>query len=274
MVGGTLKFNIMDKKIISIIGGGNMGTAIAEGLIKSGQFKPENIIVSDIRQKQLSALKEQGVQVISDNVEAVKKASILLLAVKPYQVKPVLDQVKSAIKPEKQLMLSIAAGVTCAQIEESVGKMPIFRIIPNTAISIQESMTCISVANVTPEQEEKVVSMFNQLGKAVVIAEELMNAATVIGSCGTAFALRYMRASMQAGIEIGFNSELAQLISAQTVLGAAKLIIESGRHPEQEIDKVTTPQGITIVGLNEMEHQGFSSALIKGVITSFGKLKK
>ncbi len=251
-----------------------MGSAIAEGLIKSGLYKPEDIIISDIRQKQLAGLKEKGVQVISDNVEAVKKASLVLLAVKPYQVKPVLEQVKPEIKPQSQLLLSIAAGITCAQIEESVGKMPIFRIIPNTAISIQESMTCISVANVLPEQEEFVLNIFNQLGKAVVIAEELMNAATVIGSCGTAFALRYMRASMQGGIEIGFNSELAQLISAQTVLGAAKLIIESGRHPEQEIDKVTTPQGLTIVGLNEMEHQGFSSALIKGVMASFGKLKK
>jgi pyrroline-5-carboxylate reductase len=264
----------MQNKILSIIGGGNMGSAIAEGLIKSGLYKPEEIIISDIRQKQLAGLKEKGVHVISDNVEAVKRASLVLLAVKPYHVKPVLEQVRQEIKPESQLLLSIAAGVTCAQIEESVGKMPIFRIIPNTAISIQESMTCISVAHVLPEQEEFVLNIFNQLGKAVVIAEELMNAATVIGSCGTAFALRYMRASMQGGIEIGFNSELAQLISAQTVLGAAKLIIESGRHPEQEIDKVTTPQGLTIVGLNEMEHQGFSSALIKGVMASFGKLKK
>jgi pyrroline-5-carboxylate reductase len=264
----------MSKKNISIIGGGNMGIAIAEGLTKSGLYKPAEIIISDIRQKQLGGLKEKGVQVTSDNVEAVKQASLILLAVKPYQVKSVLEQVHAAIKPAEQLLLSIAAGVTCAQIEELVGKMPIFRIIPNTAISIQESMTCISVAHVSPEQEELVLNIFNKLGKAVVIGEELMNAATVIGSCGTAFALRYMRASMQGGIEIGFNSELAQLISAQTVLGAAKLIIESGRHPEQEIDKVTTPQGLTIVGLNEMEHQGFSSALIKGVMASFGKLKK
>ncbi|HEX3007213.1 MAG TPA: pyrroline-5-carboxylate reductase [Bacteroidales bacterium] len=264
----------MKNHTFSIIGGGNMGSAIAEGLIKSGLFKPENVIVSDIRQKHLSSLKEKGVQVISDNVEAVRKASIVLLAVKPYHVKQVLDDVKAAIDPSKQLLLSIAAGVTCAQIEEAVGKMPVFRLIPNTAIAIQESMTCISAKNVTPEQEELVVDIFNHLGKTVVIGEELMNAATVIGSCGTAFALRYLRASMQGGIEIGFNSELAQLISAQTILGATKLILESGRHPEQEIDKVTTPQGITIVGLNEMEHQGFSSALIKGVITSFNKLKK
>jgi pyrroline-5-carboxylate reductase len=259
---------------ISIIGGGNMGTAIAEGLIKSKLFKPENIIISDIRQKHLEGLKEKGVQITSDNKEAVSKATIVLLAIKPYHVDQILGDIKGSLQPSKHILLSIAAGVGCAQLQEGAGKMPVFRIMPNTAISIQESMTCISHINATAEQEEMVVNIFNHLGKTAIINEELMNAATVLGSCGTAFALRFLRASMQGGIEIGFNSELAQLISAQTVLGAAKLILESGRHPEQEIDKVTTPQGITIVGLNEMEHQGFSSALIKGVITSYGKLKK
>ena len=108
----------------------------------------------------------------------------------------------------------------------------------------------------------------------VFIPEDLINAATVLGSCGTAYALRFLRASIQGGIEIGFHAEMAQLIASQTILGAAKLILATGHHPEQEIDRVTTPQGITIVGLNEMEHQGFSSALIKGVITSYNKIKK
>jgi pyrroline-5-carboxylate reductase len=264
----------MKNQTFSIIGGGNMGSAIAEGLIKSGLFQPNQIIISDIRQKHLDHLKDKGVMVVSDNVEAVKKATIVLLAIKPYHANQILTEIKSSLDPAKQLLLSIAAGVTLSQIQEVVGTMPIFRIMPNTAISIQESMTCIAVLNVTETQKEQVVNIFNHLGKTVVINEDLINAATVLGSCGTAFALRFLRASMQGGIEIGFNSELAQLISAQTALGAAKLILESGRHPEQEIDKVTTPQGITIVGLNEMEHQGFSSALIKGVITSYGKLKK
>jgi pyrroline-5-carboxylate reductase len=135
-------------------------------------------------------------------------------------------------------------------------------------------MTCIAEANSTKEQQEKVLQIFNQLGKTVFIDESLIDAATVLGSCGTAYALRYLRASIQGGIEIGFNAEMAQLIVAQTTLGAAKLILETGNHPEQEIDRVTTPKGITIVGLNEMEHQGFSSALIKGVITSYNKVKK
>ncbi|NJO68269.1 MAG: pyrroline-5-carboxylate reductase [Bacteroidetes bacterium] len=264
----------MKNHTFSIIGGGNMGSAIAEGLIKSGLFQPGQIIISDIRQKHLSGLIEKGVQVTSDNVEAVKKATIVLLAIKPYHANQILAEIKSTLDPAKQLLLSIAAGISLSQIQEVVGNMPVFRIMPNTAIAIQESMTCISVLNAKPEQEEMVVNIFNHLGKTAVIPEDLINAATVLGSCGTAFALRFLRASMQGGIEIGFNSELAQLISAQTLLGASRLILEGGRHPEQEIDKVTTPQGITIVGLNEMEHQGFSSALIKGVITSYSKLKK
>jgi pyrroline-5-carboxylate reductase len=115
--------------------------------------------------------------------------------------------------------------------------------------------------------------MFDKLGKTVIIPEELMGASTVIGACGIAFALRFMRAMSQGGIEIGFNSEMSQLITAQTVKGAAKLILETANHPEGEIDKVTTPQGITISGLNEMEHQGLSSAVIRGLTTSFNKLE-
>lgn len=264
----------MTAQNISIIGGGNMGTAIAEGLIRSGVFAPGQITISDIRHKHLEHLKAKGVQLVSDNAEAVRNAHILLLAVKPYHVNQILEQVKPSLDLNKHIIVSIAAGVSCTQIQEQLGRFPIFRLMPNTAIAIQQSITCISSLNATKEQENLIVDILNHLGKTAIISEDLMNAATVLGSCGTAFALRFLRASMQAGIEIGFNSELAQLISAQTLLGAAQLILESGKHPEQEIDKVTTPQGITIVGLNEMEHQGFSSALIKGVITSYNKLKK
>jgi pyrroline-5-carboxylate reductase len=110
------------------------------------------------------------------------------------------------------------------------------------------------------------------LGKVVVIDEKLMDAATVLGACGIAYALRYIRANIQGGIEIGFDAATASLIAAQTVKGAAELLIKTGRHPEQEIDKVTTPKGCTIAGLNEMEHQGFSSSLIKGISASFEKI--
>jgi len=172
-----------------------------------------------------------------------------------------------------QILISAVAGLGLQKLEDSVNGTGVlaFRIMPNTAIAIQESMTLISSNSKSEETRNLVVEIFNQLGKAIFISEDLMAAATVLGSCGIAFALRYMRAAMQGGIEMGFSAEMAQFITAQTVKGAAQLILESGRHPEQEIDKVTTPRGITITGLNEMEHQGFSSSLIQGLIASFNK---
>ena len=149
---------------------------------------------------------------------------------------------------------------------------PVFRVMPNTAIAIQESMTCISHHHANEVQMKFVADVFNQLGKTVIIEENLMDAATVLGACGTAYAMRYIRANIQGGIEIGFSAKVASLIAAQTVKGAAELLLKMNTHPEQEIDKVTTPKGCTIAGLNEMEHQGFSSSLIKGIITSYKKI--
>jgi pyrroline-5-carboxylate reductase len=146
--------------------------------------------------------------------------------------------------------------------------------MPNTAIAIQESMTCVAARNVSEDKLQYVFDIFGQLGKTVRIDEKLMDAATVLGACGTAFAMRYIRANIQGGIEIGFDAATANLIAAQTVKGAAELLLRRGTHPEQEIDKVTTPKGCTIAGLNEMEHKGFSSSLIKGLVTSYEKIAK
>ncbi len=146
--------------------------------------------------------------------------------------------------------------------------------MPNTAAAIQQSMTCLSFNNATEKQIAFAKELFSTIGKIAVIEEKLMDAATILGSCGTAYALRYIRASIQGGIEIGFDANTASLIAAQTVKGAAELLLQKGAHPEQEIDKVTTPKGLTITGLNEMEHQGFSSAIIKGITTSYNKIVK
>lgn len=144
--------------------------------------------------------------------------------------------------------------------------------MPNTAVAIQQSMTCISARDITSEQLNYVKELFEQLGRVVVIEEKLMEAATVLAACGTAYAMRYIRANIQGGIEIGFDAATASLIAAQTVKGAAQLLLQKNTHPEQEIDKVTTPKGCTIAGLNEMEHQGFSSSLIKGIVASYEKI--
>lgn len=264
---------MIDQKI-TIIGGGNIGSAIAFGLVKSKQIQPADITVSDRYLDVLKKLQEQSVSITDNNIKAAQKADIIILAVKPYQAIAVIEEIKPVFNPHK-ILISLVAGVGLEKLEKAAGSnVQIFRIMPNTAIAIQESMTLISTNVKSEELRNLVVHIFDQLGKALIISEDLMGAATALASCGIAFALRYMRAAMQGGIEIGFGAEIAQLITAQTVKGATGLILESGRHPEQEIDKVTTPRGITITGLNEMEHKGFSSSVIQGLIASYNKIEK
>jgi len=262
---------MIDQKI-TIIGGGNLGGSVAFGLIKSKQIQPSDLTVSDRYVSVLKKFQEQGATVTDNNVEALRNANIIILAVKPYQAQEIIEEINPVLN-SKQILISSVAGLGLQKLEESLKSSGVqtFRIMPNTAIAIQESMTLISTNVQSEEICNLVVHLFNQLGKATIISEDLMAAATVLGSCGIAFALRYIRAAMQGGIEMGFSAEMAQFITAQTVKGATELILQSGRHPEQEIDKVTTPRGITITGLNEMEHQGFSSSLIQGLIASFNK---
>ncbi|SHM50261.1 pyrroline-5-carboxylate reductase [Chitinophaga sp. CF418] len=265
----------MSNKKIAIIGGGNLGKAIAQGLLKSGFSVPADLTVTKRSLASVSDLQSLGVQTISDNEAAIRGAEIIVVALKPYNVREVLSQVKTAFDPSRQILISVITGVSIDDLEQIAGAgMPVVRAMPNTAIAIQESMTCICHKNVSEQQEAYVTEMFNQLGVAVSIDEKLMDAATVLGACGIAYALRFIRASIQGGIEIGFDARTANLIAAQTVKGAAQLLIKENRHPEEEIDKVTTPKGCTIAGLNEMEHQGFSSSLIKGITVSYNKIAK
>ncbi|HLZ89864.1 MAG TPA: pyrroline-5-carboxylate reductase [Puia sp.] len=264
----------MNKKI-AIIGGGNLGTAIAEGLIQSGFVAPKHILITKRNIHTLHDLERKGVLVSDKNEEAVRYADLVILAVKPFQVNDILLSLKGEFRAEKQVLVSVVTGISIEHIVGYLGNgVPVVRAMPNTAIAIQQSMTCIATRNVSEEHFQYVMDIFNQLGKAVRIDEKLMDAATVLGACGTAFAMRYIRANIQGGIEIGFDAATANLIAAQTVKGAAELLLQKGTHPEQEIDKVTTPKGCTIAGLNEMEHRGFSSSLIKGLVASYDKIAK
>lgn len=263
------------KKHITIIGGGNLGQAIARGLIESSFVTAKELTLT---RRHLIALKDfadHGISITSDNTQAVKEASIVILCVQPKQLASVLEEISGSLN-KKATIISTITGVSLSDIEQVIGEEHnLFRAMPNTAISIRESMTCIAASkNVSPEAKQQVLELFSKMGQAILIEEEQMASATVLAACGIAFALRYIRATAQGGIEVGFESELAHKIAAQTVKGAAALLQQSHRHPESEIDKVTTPQGCTIAGLNEMEHRGFSSALIKGISTSFNKIAK
>ena len=251
------------KSKIAIIGGGNLGTAIAEGLISSEFAAAEDITVTKRNTVTLAPLKEKGVNITDDNKAAVASAGIIILAVKPFQVKEVLSSISASITSD-HILVSVVTGVMISDLEEVIKiSIPVFRAMPNTAIAIKESMTCLSQHNASESQVQLINNLFSTVGKVVAIDEKLMDAATVLGACGTAYAMRYIRANIQGGIEIGFDAATASLIAAQTVKGAADLLLIKKSHPEFEIDKVTTPKGCTIAGLNEMEHRGFSSSLIK-----------
>lgn len=263
------------KTEVTILGGGNLGTALAKGLVRSEEAsKQYNVTITRRNVELIKHLEEKNITATSDNTEAVKKSELLILAVQPNQIGALLEEIKPVLDHKKHVLISAITGVTDEEIEELTGPgFSIIRVMPNTAAAINQSMTCVES---TPhkEAEQAVIKLFNTIGKTLVIGTRLMEAATVLGACGIAFFLRFIRAASQGGIEVGFHAEEAQLIAAQTALGASALLLHSNGHPEQEIDKVTTPKGCTIAGLNEMEHYGLSSALIKGIKTSYEKIEK
>ncbi len=260
---------------ITIIGGGNMGGAIARGLSQGDIFQAKDITVIDICQSVLNELTayNKDIQTYEENDEAIKSADIVVIALKPWLVENLLDGIKYLLDYDRQIIISVAAGVTFEQLKHFLKKVSaddptVFRVIPNTGISVKESMTFISSDNASETQEKLVCNIFNSLGKSMLVDEKYMSAGTALGSCGIAYAFRYIRAAMEAGVEIGFYPEQAKTIVLQTLKGAIDLMLENNSHPEVEIDKVTTPGGITIKGLNAMEKNGFTNALIEGIKAS------
>lgn len=258
---------------IAIIGAGNLGGSIARGLSKGEMFKSSDIICTSNEQPMLDRLHEENPEwdVMMDNCAAVRKADIVLLSVKPWLIGPIIQEIKPALDYSRQILVSAAAGVTLDELRNFLlkngeYKLPtFFRVIPNTAVSVRSSMTFICTKEATPEQTALVERLFNELGTAMVIDERLMSAATALASCGIAYALRYIRASIEGGVEMGFYPAQAQEIVIRTVRGATELLLANKSNPEQEIDKVTTPGGITIKGLNEMAMSGFTSSVIRGL---------
>src|SRR6056297_2687028 len=254
-------------KTIGVIGAGNIGGAVARGLVKHGGINASRMIISRRKEKLLNEWKEEGYRVTTNNVELVEQSDVVILAVLPGQAEEVVSAIAPALTKGNKLLLSVIAAVSIEDIRKWTGsKIPVLRVIPNIAIEYGESMTCL--AGDDREALKTAEELFDRVGSTLVIQERLMPAATVLAACGIAFFLRYVRAASQGGIQIGFHAEDAGRIAAQTSRGAAQILLSTGNHPEQEIDKVTTPMGFTIAGLNEMEHNGVSSALIKGIITS------
>ncbi len=256
---------------IAIIGAGNLGLSIAKGLIFSNAYTSLYLTRSksgDIVEYE----KYSKVKVTSNNLEAIRNSDILIFSVQPTQLEGILEEIKDDLT-DKHVLISTVTGFKIPRMESIVGEEQyIIRSMPNTAIAVGKSMTCLCSNKKGEKRIAIAEAIFNRLGTSIIIAENKMQAATVICASGVAFWMRLIRATTQGAVQLGFDAKDAHELSMQTCLGAASLLIESGKHPEEEIDKVTTPMGCTIEGLNEMEHNGLSSSLIKGMQASFKKI--
>lgn len=251
---------------ITIIGSGNIGLSLAKGLLAKKYCQASDIVLTRRNIKNMTDEAALGFSLTDDNAQAVAGAEIVVLAVLPQQLNHVLDQISTAIKPTNQLIVSVISGVSCQDIRSKLGEeTAVIRAMPNTAIAIGQSMTCIASDKATDGHIAEVTRLFETVGAVVTINEDLMTSATALCACGIAFFLRSIRAASQGGVEIGFHAHDALKMAIQTAKGAADLLLQMQSHPESEIDKVTSPKGCTIAGLNEMEHNGFSSAFIKGI---------
>jgi pyrroline-5-carboxylate reductase len=245
-----------------------MGGATVEGLIKGQQFRNEDITVSDPSQAVVEKFEKTGVSVTTDNKLAADSADIVCVVVKPWLVEQVLKDIKPELDPKKQVLIVIAAGVPSASIKEWLGENcpPLFLVIPNIAIAEMASMTFIVPCGAVAQHHiELVKGIFDEMGNTLITDEQHLAAGTTLASCGIAYAMRYIRAASEGGVELGFKADDAKKIVMQTMKGAVELLEASGLHPEAAIDLVTTPGGVTIKGLNEMEHAGFTSAVIRGL---------
>src|SRR5688572_27755350 len=250
----------------TIIGAGNIGMALADGLIRSRNCTASEITVTRRSAAALEPLQQKGFATATSNTEAVRNASVIFLCVLPQQLNAVLEEIRQVVDAKDQLVVSVVTGVHTNDIRERLSDdIRVVRAMPNTAMRVNASMTCLAASNATDADLYLIRQIFDTLGTTIVINEEMMSAATALCACGIAFFLRSIRAAAQGGVEIGFHAHDAIRIAAQTAMGASQLLLQNGTHPEEEIDKVTSPRGCTIAGLNEMEHQGLSSAMIKGI---------
>lgn len=259
---------------ISIIGGGNMGSALIKGVVASKFIAPENISLSGPHQATLDKVAEvcPGIATSTDNSACIKGADVIVLAVKPWILPGVLEEIAPMVAFREQIIVSLASGITIDDMANILSRYSsariLFRVIPNTAMTVRKSMTFISHNNATEKQVEKVQAIFDQVGETAVIDERFLPAATALCSCGIAYAMRYVRAATEGGVELGIYPNKAKDYILATLEGAVELLRATGANPEAEIDKVTTPGGITIKGLNAMEANGFSHAVIEGIKAS------
>lgn len=250
-----------------------MGEALASGLAYAS-FPPENVIVTARTQASLDRIsnKFKGIATSLDNASAARHADLVIIAVKPWQIESVIKEIRPALDCGRCIIASVAAGVGFQEMAgwiEKDGQVPaMLRIIPNTAIALQKGVTFIASCGVPEEKYEEISGLFKKMGAVIRVDEKMLPAGTALASCGIAYALKYIDASIKGGGRLGFSEEEAKTIVMSTMEGAIALLTENGTTPQHEIDKVTTPGGYTFRGLTAMEENGFSEAVIQGLLHS------
>jgi pyrroline-5-carboxylate reductase len=268
---------MLNNKKIGMIGTGNMGTALIDGLILSGAAQAENIICSDASERQLASIAEKyTVKTTTDNVEVVTAADIVIYAIKPQIMATVLKETADHLDMSK-LIISIAAGVPLAAIESLLDKdLRLIRVMPNVAVAVREGATAIAAGgHATDEDIQLATAIFDSVGKSIFLKENyLMDAITGLSGSGPAYIFMIVDALADAGVKMGLSRKDALVLSSQTILGAAKLLLETGSHPGQLKDSVTSPGGTAIAGLHTLEKGGLRTTLINAVEAATNRSKE
>ena len=259
---------MLSGKVVGIIGAGNMGEVLIRGLIQSGNVKKTEIIASDANQERLDFIsKTYGVRIASTNVELVEDASIVIIAVKPQNIDDLLNELSTS-SHEEHLFISIAAGVTTEKLASKMHHQSgIIRVMPNAPASVLAGIAALCPGrNVSPADLQRAVSIFECVGRTVVIKNEaLMDVVTGLSGSGPAFVFLVIESLSDAGVQLGISRKESSLLAAQTVYGAAKMLLETGRHPSELKDIVATPGGTTFAGLKMLERGNFRSTIMDAV---------
>ncbi|MGD8702193.1 MAG: pyrroline-5-carboxylate reductase [Desulfosarcina sp.] len=259
---------MLNHRIIGMIGTGNMGSALIDGLIRSGAAQAEEIICSDASERQLMLVKEKyAVHTTMDNVAVVKRADIVIYCIKPQIMAAVLKETAEYLDMSK-LIISIAAGVPLAAIESLLNKdLRLIRVMPNVAVSVREGATAIAAGGHADDEDVALaMTIFNSVGQSIFLKENyLMDAITGLSGSGPAYIFLIVDALADAGVKVGLSRNDALFLASQTVLGAARLLLETNAHPGQLKDSVTSPGGTAIAGLHTLENGGLRTTLINAV---------
>jgi pyrroline-5-carboxylate reductase len=266
----------MLKEKIGFVGGGKMGEALCKGIIHAGLSNAGNIMVSDALEERCRLMhKEIGVKTTQNNKDVVSFADVIILAVKPQLMNTVLNELKKDVG-SRHLVMSIAAGIPIHFIESRLSEgVRIIRVMPNTPCLINASATAFAPGrNATDSDTQLASTIFSSVGKVFRLEEKHLDAVTGLSGSGPAYVYMFIESLSDGGVKMGLPRDVATTLAAQTVLGAAKMVLETGQHPAQLKEAVTSPGGTTIEGISALEKGGFRSAIINAVETASLKSKK